>query len=80
MTTAEIAIAKMNRLNGPNLEKASRYIEKLFAKQEKTAPKMKTYTEKELLELFDKADEDIKAGRVYTLEQDREHVKKKYGF
>lgn len=81
MTTAEATIATVKRLNGPNLDKAHRYIEKLLAKQkEEAVPEMKVYTEKELLELFDKSLEDSKAGRVYTLEEDREYVKQKYGF
>ena len=41
---------------------------------------MKMYTPEELLKMFDESLADSKAGRVYTLEEDREHVRRKYGF
>ena len=79
MTTAEAAIATMNRLNESNLLKAQRYIEKLFAKQKREAePALKKYTKEEFIALIGQADEDIKAGIVYTFDEVEETVRKKY--
>ena len=81
MTTAEATMRTLGRLDEPNLLKASRYIERLFEKQKRKAElSTKAYTKKEFVALINCANEDIKAGRVYTLEEDREYVRQKYGF
>ncbi|MBQ8992336.1 hypothetical protein IJ103_02580 [Candidatus Saccharibacteria bacterium] len=81
MTTAEATIGTLNRLNESNFLKASRYIERLFERQKrKTKPGLKVYTKEEFIALLDRADEDIKAGRVYTLEEVEEMTRQKYGF
>lgn len=80
MTTAEATIAMVNRLDEPDLVKVERYVSRLLSKRNRKAkPELKKYTKDEFLKLLDQADEDIKAGRVYTLEEDREYVKQKYG-
>ena len=39
----------------------------------------KNYTDEEFLAMLDRSEEDIKAGRTYTMKQVREMVRKKYG-
>ena len=79
MTTAEATIATVKHLNESNLEKAHRYIEKLLMKQEDAAPAIEIYTKKDFLNLVDRAEEDIKAGKVYPFEEVEESTRKKYG-
>ena len=69
----------VNRLSEPEMVKVQNYIKKIFAKRE-AEPELKTYTKEEFSSLMSQADEDIENGKVYTLEEDREYVRKKYGF
>ena len=79
MTTAERTMYMFNKLSEKDQLDIQNYVENIFRARRKSKYDLKPISEKEFLEMIDRSEEDIKAGRVIPWEQVREETRRKYG-